>query len=59
MVRSPTSKPSRPLTLTKQSVCRPLTVNGRTGAENGPTVRSASCFEASATVSRGDFSPAR
>ena len=27
--KSPTSKPSRSLTFTKQSVCRPFTVNGR------------------------------
>ena len=41
--RSPISKPSSSLTFTKQSVCRPLTVNGRMLALNGPTVRIARC----------------
>jgi hypothetical protein len=59
VVRSPTSKPSRPLTFTKQRVCAPLTVNGRTGAPKGPTVRAAVWLVVSATVSRGDFNPAR
>ena len=36
VVRSPTSKPSRPLTFTKQRVCAPLTVNGRMRCAEGP-----------------------
>ena len=34
---SPTSNPSRPLTLTKHSVCALLIVNGRIALLNGPT----------------------
>ena len=44
---------------TKQSVCRPFTVNGRMLALNGPTARAAVCEAVSATVNSGDFSPAR
>ena len=39
------------MTFTKQSVCRPLTVNGRMRAPNGPTVRAAVWLVVSATVS--------
>ena len=48
VVRSPTSKPSRSLTFTKQSVCAPFTVNGRITLPNGPTVRTTACVRASA-----------
>ena len=41
--RSPTSNPSRSLTLTKQSVCAPLTVNGRMTLPNGPTSATTAC----------------
>ena len=57
--RSPISKPSSSFTLTKHSVCAPLTVNGRIDAANGPTLSITLCVLVSATNKSGDFSPAR
>ena len=57
VVRSPTSKPRSSLTFTKQSVCLPLTVNGRMLAANGPTVRDLVAWLARS--GSGEFRPAR
>ena len=60
VVRSPTSKPSRSLTFTKQSVCAPFIVNGRIDVAERPdrARRPCACRDRRSTSS-GDFSPAR
>ena len=58
VVKSPISKPSRPLTVTKVNVWLPFTVNGLIGALNGPTAPTTLRVFTSKTVKSGERSPA-